>query len=130
MSKYFGSCDCPMNSTPSYPANLMSAPRCPPTVLYPQIPVRGDLAHTDVLLPVGTIVPVKGPVYLPGVEQRIYRYDGWYTDASKNRVYDAALEGIFVNLPAEKCKQATDLGVCSDWFTTEEIAACQTLTLC
>lgn len=60
-----------------------------------------------------TTFPMRGLLYAPGVEQTVYRYDGEYINpATPEYVYDANLDGLFLNVPAEECAIAHHMGTC------------------
>ena len=59
---YTGLSDLPWTIIKSYPEYFSSAPKVPPALASPRIPVSGDFAVTVYRPEVGTGVPAKGPV--------------------------------------------------------------------
>lgn len=73
---------------------------------------------------------VIGELFPPGTSQTIYRYDGYYARPDGVRVYDIDFEGVFLNVPAEKCKEHDMNGSCSS-LSSEDLALCSAIfSLC
>jgi len=64
---YTGLSDAPSTMIPSHPADLNSKAKLPPDELSPNMPVSGDLAHTENRAPPGIFVPLVGPPNIKNV---------------------------------------------------------------